>query len=299
MGRLQGHFLGGFRLTAGTVTVDGLTTRKSRALVAYLMLNPTRPFGRHALAETIWGDTRTGDVMKALRQELWLIRRAFRDAGLDPETHFSLTGEELSVRDMPSVDAVAFEATADSYIKSDNRAINETNAGELEQAIELYRGDLLPGLYDDWCLFPREILRDKYIIVVERLMGWHAKRQNWGAALIQGKRLLDVDPLLEHVHRDMMRFHYARGDRPAALRQYAQCKQQMRHDLTIEPMAETTALYEAIRKENDVDIMRHAATNRAPDDRQNSGRARPPPPPYRRSTPSAKTSTTPAAASRP
>ena len=111
----------------------------------------------------------------------------------------------------------------------------------LEAAIAFYAGDLLPGLYDDWCLLPREILRDKYIIAVERLMAWHASRADWGAAIIHGKRLLDADPLLEHVHRDVMRYHYARGDRPAALQQFARCKRVLRKELTIDPMAETVA----------------------------------------------------------
>jgi DNA-binding SARP family transcriptional activator len=56
----------------------------------------------------------------------------------------------------------------------------------------------------------------------------------------------------------MMRGHYQRGDRPAALRQFIQCKEQLRRELMIEPMAETIALYEAIRAENDAEILRRA-----------------------------------------
>ena len=261
---LQGHFMGGFRLVVDDVDIDGLTTRKSRSLLAYLMLNPGRTFGRQLLAETIWGNGSSGDIMKALRQELWIIRRAFRDADIDPETHLSLESEELGVKDTPWVDASTFEATIEPHINPPDKTPDNATVTALEAAIALYGGDLLPGLYDDWCLFPREILRDKYIIAVERLMEWHAGpgRENWGAALLYGRRLLDVDPLLEHVHRDMMRYHYARGDRPAALRQYGVCKQRLRRDLTIDPMAETTVLYEAIRQENDAEIIKRAVAGR-------------------------------------
>lgn len=81
---------------------------------------------------------------------------------------------------------------------------------------------------------------------------------NWGPALICGKRLLDVDPLLEHVHREMMRFHYARGDRPAALRQFQKCRDQLRRELMLDPMSETIALRDAIQRENRAEINRKA-----------------------------------------
>jgi len=216
MGALQGRFLGGFRLIVGDVAIDVLTTRKSRALLAYLMLNPGRRFGRETLAETIWGEGRASDTMKALRQELWIIRRAFRGKNIEPKPYFTLDGEELGVVGSPWVDAVAFETAIETQATDSDNSHGDAEAARLEVAVALYTGDLLPGLYDDWCLFPREILRDKFIIAVERLMEWHAGRADWGAAILHGKRLLDADPLLEHVHRDMMRYHYARGDRPAA-----------------------------------------------------------------------------------
>ena len=69
VGVLRGHFLGGFRLAVGDVAIDCLTTRKSRSLLAYLMLNPGRSFGRETLAETIWGEGRERDFL-VVRQSI-------------------------------------------------------------------------------------------------------------------------------------------------------------------------------------------------------------------------------------
>jgi DNA-binding SARP family transcriptional activator len=101
------------------------------------------------------------------------------------------------------VDAAAFEAAIEPHIASSDNALDDASAAALQETVDLYTGTgpLLPSLYDDWCVFPREILSDKYIIALERLMAWHADpdRQNWGAALLCGRRLLAVDALLEHV----------------------------------------------------------------------------------------------------
>jgi DNA-binding SARP family transcriptional activator len=268
MGALQGHFLGGFRLNVGNVAIEGLTTQKSRSVLAYLMLNPDRRFGRETLVETIWGEGRRGDTMKALRQELWIIRRAFRENNIEPKPYFALDREDLGAVGSPWVDVAAFETAIETPAAEFNRPLDDAAAARLKAAVAHYTGDLLPGLYDDWCLFPREILRDKFIIAVERLMEWYAAHAEWGAAILQGKRLLDADPLLEHVHRGVMRYHYARGDRPAALRQYAACKRHLRKELTIEPMVETTTLYEAIRQEAEVDVILDAAAHYKSIDRQ-------------------------------
>ncbi len=221
-------------------------------------MNPHRRFGRLQLAETVWGDNYHADIMKALRQELWLIRRAFRATNLNIEDYIAFENDEIGVIASVNVDASEFEQKLQPFVENAEQFRIEENIDQLETAIDLYQGDLLPGLYDHWCLFPRELLRDKYIIAVERMMVWRAGQQDWSAALLYGKKLLETDPLLEHVHRDIMRFHYARGDRPAALRQYSLCRDQLRRDLTIKPMVDTTALYQAIREENDAAILTKA-----------------------------------------
>ena len=40
----------------------------------------------------------------------------------------------------------------------------------LEQAVALYRGDLLPACYDDWLLLERERLRQEYVKALEQLI---------------------------------------------------------------------------------------------------------------------------------
>ena len=60
------------------------------------------------------------------------------------------------------------------------------------------------------------------------------------------QRWLELDPLHEPAHRELIRLYAARGDRAAALAQYRECVRTLSRELGVPPLAETTRLYEAI-----------------------------------------------------
>ena len=258
--RLRGYVLGRFRVLADDRPIDGFKTRKSRSLLGFLMLNAGRSYAREVLVAKVWGEDRAGDTLKALRQELWTIRTAFRDAGVAAEDILTLGGDEVTFTVPPEfwLDAREFAKAMESLPAGTEIPVDADQAAGLEAAMALYDDDLLPGIYDDWCLFPREALRDRFISGLEMLLFRHQGRASWDAAVACAKRLLDADPLLEHVHRDLMRTYYAKGNRPAALRQFEQCKRLLQRELGIEPMAETVELYRAIREEHSISVDRGA-----------------------------------------
>ncbi len=57
-----------------------------------------------------------------------------------------------------------------------------------------------------------------------------------------------IDRYWEEAYRLMMISHMLRGNRPLALRVYEQCRKVLTEGLELEPMAETTALYNAIAR---------------------------------------------------
>jgi DNA-binding SARP family transcriptional activator len=62
-----------------------------------------------------------------------------------------------------------------------------------------------------------------------------------------------VDPLRESMHREVMALHYQRGDRPSALQQYERCREILREELGISPMAPTRHLWQSILDGEPVD----------------------------------------------
>lgn len=66
------------------------------------------------------------------------------------------------------------------------------------------------------------------------------------AALEQARALVKLTPDSEHAHRRVMRLHYLRGDRAAALTAYEDCRQALRRRLHAAPSRETDALHAQI-----------------------------------------------------
>jgi hypothetical protein len=77
-------------------------------------------------------------------------------------------------------------------------------------------------------------------------LAYNSKQSEYDAAIDCARRILGCDPLREEVHRDLMRLHISAGQPAAALRQYRQCEDLLRHELGVEPAPETRALLSPI-----------------------------------------------------
>ena len=129
---------------------------------------------------------------------------------------------------------------------ADPAAADHDAIARVEAGVAAYRGDLLETVYSDWCLLWRESLRAQHTEAHEFLLAAAIARRDWAGGLRHGRALLALDPLLEHVHREIMRCHFHNGDRPLAMRQYALCEQLLREELDVEPMDETRRIQETI-----------------------------------------------------
>lgn len=225
-------------------------TRKSRSLFAFLVLHPDRLMPREVLANIFWKDRAEGAARKCLRTELWRIRGVFDAIGVEPDL---LAIQHDSVGFYRSenvwVDVFSFEEklmTLACDTKAPDVRLRESKS--LEEAVELYQGELLEGIYDDWCLGFRERLRGLFLSALGRLMKVHIEGGDWPQACSYGKKILDFDPLDEFVHRDLMRSYWEMGNRAAALRQFKICESLLASELDIEPMPETIGLAQQIKE---------------------------------------------------
>jgi DNA-binding SARP family transcriptional activator len=123
---------------------------------------------------------------------------------------------------------------------------------DLEGAAGLYVGDLLEGVYQDWCLYDRERLRLLNLNALCKLLVFHERNGTYECGLAYGRRILACDPTREKVHRQMMRLFWLLGDRNEALAQYKRCVQLLRAELGIRPMERTRFLHkQMVRNEFD------------------------------------------------
>ena len=113
----------------------------------------------------------------------------------------------------------------------------------LEQALQLYTGELLEGFYEDWVLFERERLRTLYLNGQAHLMQYYRYHGTFKESLACAQKILDKDPLREEIHREIMHLYLENGQRALAVRQYQACTQTLATELRIPPMEETQMLY--------------------------------------------------------
>ncbi len=226
--------LGGLDLRSEGGKELALTTRKDRLLLAHLALNAGRPLARDRLAGLLWGDRGEAQARDSLRQSLAAVRHAFRQVELDP-----VTSDRDQVRFDPSgieIDTVAFERLAGE----------DRTRG---QAVALYGGALLEGIdgvtpeFEAWLGPERERLASIAVRLVEQIAQAQGPSE---AAACLARQLLARDPLCEPVYRALMRLHVAGGDRAAALKLHATCRDALKKELNTTPDLETEALYRDI-----------------------------------------------------
>src|SRR5262249_34075438 len=124
----------------------------------------------------------------------------------------------------------------------------------IEQAVALYRGDLLDGIvirdaaFEDWLLVERQRLRRLAEGALAKL-GTRAVAAGEGArAEAAARQLLALDPLREAAGRALMQLHAERGEAAQALKLYETLRERLQRELAAKPEPETTRLYDAIRE---------------------------------------------------
>lgn len=211
----------------------------ARSLLAYLVLSRERPHPRPVLAGAFWPDSSEAHARRALTQALWQIRRVLPGVVQSDADSVSLcAGAPVWV------DVAVFQDLVEPYrpARPQGIASREKDIQKLCQALELYRGDLLEGFYDDWVLVERERLREMYLQALGNLLHLEKSAGRYQEALDTALRLVQADPWQEAAHREVMRLYFALHRPEAAIKQFKTCCKLLKDELGLEPEAETAAL---------------------------------------------------------
>ena len=209
-------------------------TRTAQALLLYLACQG-RAVSRDGLAELLWPERTQEQARANLRLALHRLRRQI-------EPFLSVTRQDVGLNGGTAIDfdVAAFE--------------KHLAAGQPEQATACYRGDFLDGFYLDdsplfeqWALLERERLRTLALAAWQGLMDERSAAGQLHAAIDAAQRLLQLDPLHEASHRQLMRLLAQTGQRGAALAHYESLRRLLHDELDAPPDAATTELAEEIR----------------------------------------------------
>ena len=123
-----------------------------------------------------------------------------------------------------------------------------------EAARALYLGDFLAeDRYAPWAIPQRRALQNEYRDLLTDLSDAYAALGRYPDAIDAGRAALEVDPLLESVYRQLMRYHYCAGDKGQALRVYRDCAKLFEELFGEGPTPQTKRLFEAISNNADLE----------------------------------------------
>ncbi len=226
----------------------GFPNQQPCLLLCYLLLNRRHPIRREYLASIFWGDFSTQTARNNLRKAIYRLRVILQSAGICPEDYLFITENNLSFICTSNywLDIELFDNLINQCQDIHGEDLTPEQAINLGNAIDLYGGDLLESIYEDWCIHERERLRLVYLNALGKLLEFHRCHGNFEKGLAYGESILSQDNTRESVHREMMQLYALIGDRAGALAQYKRCCQILKEELGIAPMPETRLMYEQI-----------------------------------------------------
>jgi DNA-binding SARP family transcriptional activator/tetratricopeptide (TPR) repeat protein len=182
------------------------------ALLAWLALEGPTP--RNRLAALLWPEKPPEAARNSLRQRLFQLRRQ--------------VGVDLVVPGATAATAALAEGVSHDLLEADT----------LLDGVPLEVG----GEFAQWLALQRDRRRGRLRRSLAELAEMAESAKDWDDALTHARELLALEPLSEEAHRRVIRLHYLRGDRAAALLAFDHCEQVLKDEVGAQPSAETMAL---------------------------------------------------------
>lgn len=224
---------------------------KAHELLVYLLMYRAQTHNRESVACQLWGEADTVQSKKYLRQTLWQLQQGLDRAGL-PERQQAVRCDHqwisMEAQNPFWSDVCQFDEAWTQIRDVPGEALSDRQFNAARNAAALYRGDLLSGWYQDWCMVERERYQSLYFALVDKVIDCATARGHYEQAAAHCMNILAIEYTRELTHRKLMRVHALNGDRSAALRQFELCEAAIRKEFAVRPSPETLACYEEIRQ---------------------------------------------------
>jgi predicted ATPase/DNA-binding SARP family transcriptional activator len=242
--------LGKININQGDHQLTNFRHRKTLALLAYLATTGKR-HSRESLAGLLWGNTTDANALGGLRKVLAELRSLIGPYLLEQDRQVAFNAA------LPfQADVLDFEKGLRDIHTHKVELLDAATITLLQEALDLYQGDFLPGFYiqhapafEEWVNLTRERLRltafDGLFLVSKAAY----RHSDYPTSIRYTRRLLELEPANEEAHRLLMSLLALSGQREAALQQYELCRNLLKQTYQLSPQAETTDLFQRIREE--------------------------------------------------
>jgi DNA-binding SARP family transcriptional activator/tetratricopeptide (TPR) repeat protein len=220
-------------------------TRSSRAvvLVAFLAIHAGSPQARQRIAALFWPDSTDAQALTNLRRELHYLRQIL---GADPS--LAVTSRDLCWYDAGTcrVDLCVFDTERKAALAAAAAGNEEDALEHAAAAVAEYRGDLLPGAYDDWLLEARAELKRQCVELCDLICAAQIRAGDLARAAEAVRRRLQLEPLEETGYRTLMQLQADLGDRAGAISTYHHCASVLERELGVAPDVATSKAFQRL-----------------------------------------------------
>jgi len=241
------EMFGGLRVIQAEQVHTRFRTHKAGLLLCYLALHLQQNHPRERLLELLWPDMEIEVARTNLSTTLSQLRRQLEPTGGGAKT--VLIGDRQHLRlnpDAVSTDVADFDRLI-RQARPEQDAVARTAL--LHQAVELYRGELLPGCYDGWATPEQTRCQSAYLECMRRLTHLLEEAGQYPDALAMAQRIVASDPYAEEAYQAQMRL-LVRLKRPSvALQLYAELEQRFQRELGARPSVTTRQMAETLRQD--------------------------------------------------
>ncbi|MCU1288770.1 MAG: hypothetical protein JWN60_999 [Acidobacteria bacterium] len=239
-----------FRDKSKPFASDAWTTRRARDIFCYIATSKHKRVDKDVLIDTFWSDEDLATIEKNFHPTISHIRKAlnsrqsfkqnflvFRDGAyqLNPELSYSIDTED-------------FENAVAEAEKSKREKDSEAFRTNLEKANDLYRGEFMAGVYDDWADERRHYYAEQHSRVLNALAKLAFTEKSWSSALKFSGEILQKDPFREDAHRLIMKIFAAQGKRAKVKEQFETLQELLKKELGVAPAPETQKTFQELLK---------------------------------------------------
>ena len=219
--------------------------RSSRTviLVAFLALHAGSPQARQRIAGLLWPESTDAQALTNLRRELHHLRQVLGD-----EASLVVTPRDLCWRDTKTcrVDMRVFDSERKAALTAAAAGDDDGVLSHATAALAAYRGELLPGVYDDWLLDARAALERQCVELCDLLCAARTRTGDLAGAVAAARRRVRLQPLEEIGYRTLMELQADLGDRAGAVSTYHHCASVLERELGVVPDPATREAFQRL-----------------------------------------------------
>ena len=239
MGKLSLHLLGEFGLQTQAGNSINITSRKARVLLGYLASRPGYSVSRVDLARMLWERHDDQQALTNLRQTLSVLNQLL---------NHDHPGWLIKHSGFLALNPDSFEIDIDLI----QREPITTEYKHLESVVAMFSGAFLEGMafheeaLSTWLDQQRQSLECLNIELRKRLLDLQINADNFADAVSNAETLVQLNPVDEASHCQLMSIFSSLGQRHRVMRQYQKCCQTLEQYQLGQPQETTLLLFQSL-----------------------------------------------------